>query len=625
MPTRLGLPRDPEESEPSIQHNNSLIENNGFSDTSSCSPRTSVFETHTSTPYRDVPAEIHPFNGSSSTRQPAATVRQSSHNQDDDNTLIPQPPSEPDDKADDEKSKPVTWRSLPRKGQLIILTISRLSEPLAQTSLQAYMYYQLRSFDPSLPDSTISAQSGILQGTFTAAQFFTAIFWGRLADTHYFGRKRVLLIGLFGTGLSAVGFGFSRSFATAAFFRTLGGALNSNSGIMKTMISEIIQEKKYQSRAFLLLPMCFNIGVIIGPVLGGILADPISAYPGAFGPGSWIGGKEGVWWMKQWPYALPNLVSAVFILVSTLAIFLGLDESHETARFRHDRGRLIGKAISRYLGFSQRDDYQPLDGTAEPDTLDDFIGDDCTVPSNRGETDEERLMSLPPKPERKRLPFKDIWTRNVILTLLTHLLLTFHTSSFNALAFIFLPAPRAPHSRNGFFHFGGGLGMPSSKVGLATAVIGFIGLPLQIFAYPRVQLRLGTIRAFRYFLPFSPLAYSLAPFLVLIPDVPHFVWPALSVVIALQCLSRTFSLPATSILVNNCVPDPSVLATVHGVAQSIASAGRTLGPLISGWGLGLGLNYNIVGAIWWSLAVEASVGWLLTWAIYEGDGLVKLS
>jgi len=30
------------------------------------------------------------------------------------------------------------------------------------------------------------------------------------------------------------------------------------------MISEIIRDKKYQSRAFLLLPMTFNIGVIIG-------------------------------------------------------------------------------------------------------------------------------------------------------------------------------------------------------------------------------------------------------------------------------------------------------------------------------------------------------------------------
>ncbi len=34
------------------------------------------------------------------------------------------------------KEKPVTWMSLPRKDQLAILTIARLSEPLVQTSLR---------------------------------------------------------------------------------------------------------------------------------------------------------------------------------------------------------------------------------------------------------------------------------------------------------------------------------------------------------------------------------------------------------------------------------------------------------------------------------------------------------
>lgn len=106
------------------------------------------------------------------------------------------------------------------------------------------MFYQLKSFDPGLPDSTISAQAGMLQGSFTAAQFITAIMWGRVADTDWGGRKRVLVAGLLGTCLSCVGFGFSRTFAQAAVFRTLGGALNGNVGVMRTMISEIIQEKR---------------------------------------------------------------------------------------------------------------------------------------------------------------------------------------------------------------------------------------------------------------------------------------------------------------------------------------------------------------------------------------------
>lgn len=140
---------------------------------------------------------------------------------------------------------PVTWMSLPKKGQLAVLTIARLSEPLTERSLAAYLFYQLRYFNPDLPDSTIASQGGMLTASFAAAQFLTAVWWGRAADTPWIGRKRVLLVGLFGTCVSCVGVGFSKSFAQALFFRACAGCLNGNVGVMRTMISEIIKEKKY--------------------------------------------------------------------------------------------------------------------------------------------------------------------------------------------------------------------------------------------------------------------------------------------------------------------------------------------------------------------------------------------
>jgi MFS family permease len=125
--------------------------------------------------------------------------------------------------------------------------MARLSEPLTQSSLRSYMFYQLRSFDRSLPDSTISWQAGALASAFTAAQFLTAILWGRAADSERIGRKKILLVGLLGTGISALGFGFSTTFWWAMFFRCVGGALNGNVGVMRTMVSEMICEKKYVS------------------------------------------------------------------------------------------------------------------------------------------------------------------------------------------------------------------------------------------------------------------------------------------------------------------------------------------------------------------------------------------
>jgi hypothetical protein len=136
------------------------------------------------------------------------------------------------------KRKTASWRELPRKGQLALLMISRLSEPLTQTSLQSYMFYQLKSFDPAIPDSTISAQAGWMAAAFTAAQFCTAFLWGRAADSELLGRKKVILIGLVGTMISTVGFGFSSNFISAILFRCVGGALNGNVGVMRVVSHE---------------------------------------------------------------------------------------------------------------------------------------------------------------------------------------------------------------------------------------------------------------------------------------------------------------------------------------------------------------------------------------------------
>ena len=143
-----------------------------------------------------------------------------------------------------EKEGPVTWMSLPRKDQLAILTLARLAEPLTERGLQAYLFYQLKSLDTSLSDSQISTQGGLLSSSFAAAQFLTAVLWGRAADSPRCGRKMVLIIGLFGTTISCLGIGFAKSFTQAIFFRALGGAVNGNVGVMRTMISEIVKEKK---------------------------------------------------------------------------------------------------------------------------------------------------------------------------------------------------------------------------------------------------------------------------------------------------------------------------------------------------------------------------------------------
>ncbi|KAH8671409.1 major facilitator superfamily domain-containing protein [Xylariales sp. PMI_506] len=527
-------------------------------------------------------------------------------------------------KSKKKKKQVASWSELPKKKQLAVITMTRLSEPLVQTSLQSYMFYQLKWFDSSLPDSVISRQAGILHASFTAAQLFTAMMWGRIADSKFAGRKKVVMIGLIGTMISCLGFGFATTWEQALFLRCLGGAMNGNVGVMRTMISEIVQEKKYQSRAFLLLPMTFNIGVIVGPILGGVLSDPAGSYPDLFG---------NVAFFQRFPYALPNLVSAGFLSIAFLGVWLFLEETHDALRDKTDFGRVLASKIGAlFRSRSQKIKYTRLH-SRDPSADLDIPDPESPVLEMRG--------GAPAKPAHRRrytqtLPFWRIFTRNVCLTFLAHFFLAFHLGTFNSLWFVFLSTPvydPAHPNPPDFvpsppFRFTGGLGLPPRNVGMAMAMLGSIGITMQLFLYPRLSSRFGNIRMWRVCLFLFPLAYTLIPFLSLVPSTTAppsqktgpAVWAALAGVLLIQVTGRTFALPAQTILVNNCTPHPSVLGSVHGMGQSVSSLARTIGPVTGGLLYGLGLSHGLVGGVYWGLACVAICGLLASFFVREGNG-----
>ncbi|KAK7178810.1 MFS multidrug transporter [Paraphaeosphaeria sporulosa] len=531
------------------------------------------------------------------------------------------PPEQQNTEPPKHDNDSVSWSSLPQKNQLFILALARLSEPLTQTSLQSYTFHQLRSFDPSLSESTIATRAGILASCFTGAQFFTSLAWGQFADSPSGGRKRVLLIGLVGTAVSCLGFGFSRNFTTAVVTRTIGGALNGNVGVITTMVNEIVVERRFQSRAILIVPLCFNFGVIVGPMLGGVLADPVKAYPGVFGKHSTFGGEHGVEWMTRWPYALPNIVNVVFLSLSFLAAFFGLKETHPALGSRKDWGLRGAAVLGTWIRFifciKPRGYYKQIPQGINSDS------DTLTPTSEESESSEADTVSqlLATNPKKQRLPFRQIWSRNVVVTLLAHAALAFHYGTFSNIWFIFLSASRATVSDP--VHFSGGLGLSPSSVGLSMAILGLLGIIIQVTVYPTVASTFGTIRTYRASLLLFPVVYVFVPYLVFVPYTPSRtlpLWTSIVFIMLVQVLARTLSYPSTMILVNNCSPHPSVLATVHGLAQSMVSISRTFGPLSVSWAFGLGLDIGVVGLGWWILAFSAVLGMGIGWAVREDSG-----
>lgn len=373
-------------------------------------------------------------------------------------------------------------------------------------------------------------------------------------------------------------------------------------------------------------------------MLGGVLADPVGSYPRLFGDNSLVGGKHGVWWLKHWPYALPNLMSAIFLFLSASAVFLGLEETLESRVGRLDWGLVLGQFIAnlyrrlcnrrsayKYTALTHTDDESPPNSVTDP-------------PIDSYELEPSRLSKPRPRRKPQKAPIRSILTPNVLITLLSHGLLAFHIGTFNSLWFIFLSTPRAaplptspvthPTLVFPFFHFTGGLALQPRTIGLALALMGGIGLPLQLGLYPLATARWGTLSCWRLALLCFPLAYTLAPYLALVPSSqppPHpadgpAVWLSLLAVLAVQVLGRTFALPGAIILVNNSSPSPSVLGTVHGIAQSVSSGARTVGPVLGAWGFGKGLDAGVVGAVWWALAGMALLGFAVSGFVREGKG-----
>jgi len=151
---------------------------------------------------------------------------------------------------------------------------------------------------------------------------------------------------------------------------------------------------------------------------------------------------------------------------------------------------------------------------------------------------------------------------------------------------------------------------------------------MQLLLYPAANARYGLMRCFRLSLFLFPAAYALAPYLSLLPSSTSLPAPAsgfwirtgISVVLTLQVAARTFALPASIILLNNSSPHPSVLATIHGVGQSVSTAGRTVGPMVAGYWNAIGLESGSVGLAWWAVAGMSAVGCVASFWVRNGSG-----
>lgn len=104
------------------------------------------------------------------------------------------------------------------------------------------------------------------------------------------------------------------------------GLLNGNVGVVKTMLSDVCPDE-HTARAFSFIGIAVGVGRIIGPTIGGILAEPATKYPSVFGNAAVL---------RMFPYALPCCLGALLSLSTFVVAAVVLQETRGLAAAEQD-------------------------------------------------------------------------------------------------------------------------------------------------------------------------------------------------------------------------------------------------------------------------------------------------
>lgn len=437
--------------------------------------------------------------------------------------------------------------------------------------------------------------------------------WGRISDR--IGRKPVLITGLVGTALSMILFGFSTNLWCAVMARALGGLLNGNVGVLQTTVAELVTRKEHQPRAYSIMPFVWCLGSIIGPALGGTLAMPCEAYP-------WLFPKGGLF--DNYPFLLPNLVCVVILMLGIMNGLLFIEETHPDLKHKRDRGREAGEILlEKFRGKRSKFDFNDKSGSSTDET-DDLNFD--PPPGYRSTENSPRLSSIASPqtlsdPElgvnKEDRAFSSAFTRQVIFIIVGYGILAFHGVSFDSLMPIVLSEARSSVEPVLPFKFVGGFGLSTKAIGFMMAVQGVYSMIAQLWLFPVVVRRIGTLKAFRSALLLWPILYFAVPYLVLLPQQLQSV--GIYAALLIKITFHVIAFPSNAVLLANAAPSKAVLGTINGVAASTACLCRAFGPTVTGsiHSAGLSMGYN--GFAWWIGGLVCAIGALEAYCIKDID------
>lgn len=113
------------------------------------------------------------------------------------------------------------------------------------------------------------AEVGLVIASFSAMQFVFAPVWGRVSDR--VGRRPVLVLGLFGSGISYVIFGLAESVAVLLLSRVAAGITGANVAVAQAYVADTTTGEE-RARGMGMIGAAFGLGFVLGPAIGGVLS-----------------------------------------------------------------------------------------------------------------------------------------------------------------------------------------------------------------------------------------------------------------------------------------------------------------------------------------------------------------
>ncbi|KAM9960428.1 hypothetical protein ACTFIW_009568 [Dictyostelium discoideum] len=204
---------------------------------------------------------------------------------------------------------PMPWKKL--IGAYVLL----LCEAISTSSFFTYISPFIIFLGVTDKAELVGYYAGFIASSFSAAQFLSSFFWGKMADR--LGRKPILIFGSIGSVISLFCIGTSKSLVMLILSRSINGLLNGNIGVIKTYIGECT-DKTNQVEAFGWVGLTWGLGSILGPSIGGLLADPVKNMSSIF---------KGSKLFELFPFFLPNLVIAILTIIGCVFTQLYMKET----------------------------------------------------------------------------------------------------------------------------------------------------------------------------------------------------------------------------------------------------------------------------------------------------------